>query len=338
MKRFGFHVKFLLAAVIASCTVNAVQFNCNFGSSDFEDLRSYYTCKPTVTLTASTTLEKQTGGHDWFHSNDNVDGLVIIKQNLPFFPQGIGNYFRYLKAIEFSTTNLNSISANDLKPFPQIEWLKLYESNLTSLDGDLFKFSPLLKFLSLKNNKIQHIGPDLLTKLNNLVNLYLQGNDCIDRYANSRAAVTQLATQLTALCQFQDSTIIETTTLMTVTGQPIERCSCTDEITELRTENQRQDEKIEQQNKAIQEQDEEVKQQNKEIHEQGINIAQLQQSNDLLVQLFAELQQSYAQLQQSNDQVAKLNDQFLELKTAIEDRLLQVETKQQEISSVPCSN
>lgn len=338
-------MKFLLAAVIASCTVNAVHFNCNFAACDFEGLRSYYTCQPTVTLTASTTLEKQTGGHDWFHSNDNVDGLVIIKQNLPFFPQGIGNFFRYLKALDFSTTNLNSISANDLKPFPELAWLKLYESNLTSLDGDLFKFTPLLKFLSLKNNKIQHIGPDLLTKLNNLVAVYLQGNDCIDRYANSRESVTQLATQLTALCQFQDLTIIESTTLMSATETPIERCSCTDEITELRTENQRQDEKILQQsgkiekhNKAIQEQNEEIKQQNKEIQEQRFNIDQLQQSNDHLTQLYAQLQQSYAKLQQSNDKVIKSNEQLLELKTAIEDRLLQVETKQREILSVPCSN
>lgn len=110
--------------------------------------------------------------------------------------------------------------------------------NLTSLDGDLFKFNPLLKYISLGNNKIQHIGQDLVTNLHDLEDLSLSGNICINRSAKTRADVVELAPQLSVLCPpLDETTTTAATTVVTTTKQPTEQCSFDDEIEELRKEN-----------------------------------------------------------------------------------------------------
>lgn len=243
MKRFGFHVKFILVAVIASFTVDAVQFNCEFRFLSISKFGGAYSCIPTVTLTGSTSLESVSGVHQTGSTNDKVGCIWIERQNLPFFPQGIVNFFKNLRALYFFETILQSISAEDLQPFPQLELLGLYMVNLTSLDGDLFKFNPLLKYISLGNNKIQHIGHDLVTNLNNLEDLSLFGNICINQSAKNRTAVAELAPQLSVLCPPLDPTTT-TATVGTTTKQPTDQCSCEDEIEELRQENQQQTKEI----------------------------------------------------------------------------------------------
>lgn len=234
LKRFGFHVKFLLVAAITGFTADAVQFDCYFEYDTLDFVGSVYSCWVTVTSLGSTTLENVTGIHQWYPSNtnDDVEFLNIRNQNLPFVPQGIVIFFKNLRAIQISDTRMISISAQDLQPFPELEYLFLSGHNLTSLDGDLFSCTPLLKFIFLALNQIQHIGHDLVTNLDNLENLDLQANICINKVARNRTDVVELAPQLSLLCPPLD----EVTTVATTTELPIEQCPCDDEIGELRKE------------------------------------------------------------------------------------------------------
>lgn len=205
----------MLVAVIAGSTVDAVHFNCGrfmYLDRYFVELITQYICMPGVTMGTSTALESVIGDH-WteYLSNDDVEGLIIANQNMPFVPQGIDSFFKNLKALEYSSTLLLSLSAEDLRPLPQLEFIVLYRTYLTSFNGDLFLYNPLLKSIDLSWNGIQHIGENFVTNLDYLERLDFYGNYCVDTGARNRTAVMELASQLSDLCPPLDATTIATT-------------------------------------------------------------------------------------------------------------------------------
>lgn len=218
-----------------------------------------YTCEARATSLESSILENVAGDHLPGNSNNNVDYLKT--SHLPFVPAGIAEFFDNLRAIDISSNEVFLISAEDLRPFPQLEFLALYLNNLVSIDGDLFSFTPHLKCIAFAYNQIQHIGNDLVTNLNYLQYLYLNGNVCVDQNAVTQAEVEELAPQLSVLCP--PLLVTTTAAAATTTPEPIEQCSCNDEIDELRAS----------------------------VQQQNTEIAQLQQSNAQLLQTNTELVQ-----------------------------------------------
>lgn len=270
----------MLLAVTTILTADAVLFDCHFGSSDFIDYGIIYECSATVTLTGSTTLESVTGLHQNGYTNDNVTALFINQQNLPFIPQRISNIFKNLRVMRYWSTNMVSINAEDLRPFPQIEHLQFFQNNFTSLDGDLFSHNPILDFLYLGSNQIRHIGQNLVTNLNHLRYLDLTANLCINTGAFNQGDVQILGQQLSVMCPPLDITTTQaTTTVSTSTNQPIEECSCVEEIDELREENQQR-----------------IAQQDEKIVEQNLIIEQLQQSNNQMEARLIEIEAKLREL------------------------------------------
>lgn len=243
--------KCVLTAVLLTCSVKAIEFRCvftiNVPATGYEER---YSCIPTViNRTESSSLENVTGNHLPEKSNDDVQGLWISTQKLPFLPGGIADFFKNLDALTIQVSSLMSISANDLRPFPRLVILYLHQNKLTSLDGDLFKYTPQLKYVYLHYNQILHIGHDLVTNLNSLTRLFFQQNICIDRYAETRSAVILLGAQLSVLCP--PLNVTTTTLRTTTTGNIDDKCLCEEEIEELRVLNQQHNRDNEHQNREI---------------------------------------------------------------------------------------
>lgn len=97
---------------------------------------------------------------------------------------------------------LKSISAADLEQFPNLVFLEVSGSPLTSLDGDLFKYNPNMRYIYLYQNQIQHVGLDLVKNLNNLQALYMHGNPCTheDTYTFDRKGTLKLNDELPLMC------------------------------------------------------------------------------------------------------------------------------------------
>lgn len=66
-----------------------------------------------------------------------------------------------------------SLTAKDLQPFANLVSFDLHDNKITSLDGDLFNFTPNSIYANFMFNQIQHIGDDLVTTLNNLEYLFM---------------------------------------------------------------------------------------------------------------------------------------------------------------------
>lgn len=208
---------FLIGSMIATAMVTAVRFDCIFEVRTYTAAGSAYTCRPTVILTGSTALEIVTSVHQSGYVNDNVQSLWVQDQNLPFFPQNIVNSFKNLKAILFLNINLLSITAEDLQHFPQLQQLEISHNDLKVLAGGLFSNTPLLMFINLGFNQIESIGHGLVTSLENLQYLYLNGNTCIDANADTQDAVKNLSTLLSDECPPEETTTSTATTTATTT-------------------------------------------------------------------------------------------------------------------------
>lgn len=162
-----FFAKYVLAAVLFTFSVKAVQFDCHFQTvnNKWSGLGTCYACSATVNNSSSTSVESVTGVHEARKSNNDINYLRIVNQHLPLFPEGIANFFKNLDSFYIYNTSLTSITANDLRPFPHLKFLHLAVNQLTSIDGHLFALAPLLRFVSFADNQIQHIGHGLATNL-----------------------------------------------------------------------------------------------------------------------------------------------------------------------------
>lgn len=160
-----------------------------------------YECRPVVISPEnSSVLEAVKGNHLAGKSNLDVAFLYIVGQDLTYVPKGIENFLPNLKGIQYYISNLMKISADDLKPFPQLLIFYVHTGNLVSLDGNLFQYTLDLQWVGFFKNKIEHIGHNLLTDLHQLQHIHFGENVCTSLFANSIEEVKELNEKLPILC------------------------------------------------------------------------------------------------------------------------------------------
>lgn len=161
-----------------------------------------------------THVRSVTGNHLSRNSNVDIQGFVleIDPLQLDRIPRGIETYFPNIAAIFWSNVNLTSITSEDLRPFPNLQLLGLWDNQLTSLDGDLFVHTPKIGFVNFQSNAIRNVGYGLLDGLN-LTRAYFANNSCIDFDAHEPESVPELMTKLYDQCPpLMTTTILPTTT------------------------------------------------------------------------------------------------------------------------------
>jgi hypothetical protein len=125
---------------------------------------------PEVTITGAQ------GSHLPGRSNDDVNGLNLRGAQLRKFPKNIEKTFKNLTSIRFDSCILPEIRQSDLKVFPGLKFLYLYENQLKVLEPGLFKFNPLLQRINLDRNPFKFIDAKVFSDLKNLTSLHL--GDC----------------------------------------------------------------------------------------------------------------------------------------------------------------
>ena len=102
--------------------------------------------------------------------------------------------------INFWQGNITTISAEDLKPLPNLLMLIIGGQKLITIDGDLFKHTPWVTDILFNDNIIENVGLDLLTGLTNLTYVDFTSNTCINRSADTPAAIENLRNELISQC------------------------------------------------------------------------------------------------------------------------------------------
>lgn len=192
--------------LIYSSFVTALEFHCEFTVTSWSVVKNAYTCVPTINTSGSKTeLDSVIGAHEFQKSNSDVEFLFVYKQTVERMPKGIENFFPNIKVIEINTANLSSISADDLKPFPDLLMFASFNNKLLSVDGDLFKFTPKVRWATFHKSAVEHVGTDLFAPLKDLVYVNFEGNTCIDSMAKTPEEIKKLREELALKCAMENA-------------------------------------------------------------------------------------------------------------------------------------
>jgi len=130
-------------------------------------------------------VESAIGKHLSNKNFDDVEGFDADNLTTHYFPRGLEKIFKNLKMIDINNGRLKEIHQADLKPFPKLVCLELYENDIESLEKGLFDYNPKLEMIWLSSNKIVHIDVNLFDNLVKLTYLSLDANRCISEFAEN---------------------------------------------------------------------------------------------------------------------------------------------------------
>ncbi|CAH1710629.1 unnamed protein product [Chironomus riparius] len=140
------------------------------------------------------------------NTNDSIRtdtvGFRIFNISTRYFPQGLDRMFNNLKVIEISFGQLKEIHQTDLKPFMLLEVIYFYSNDIEVLESGLFDDNKSLRYILFTKNKLAHIDGNVFEKLLHLTNLYLNGNECIDKFTEiNSTALQQIRKTIKNQCQ-----------------------------------------------------------------------------------------------------------------------------------------
>jgi len=134
----------------------SASLECKYSSSAWGTLGTIYWCdvKNAVNITTldAAHVDDIYGTHLASYNNDNVTAFSVTIGQVHYFPHGLNKFFKNLKGIQIGNTGLKEFHQRDLKDFPKLMNLHLWNSNVEILEENLFKFNPNLDYIYLWSN------------------------------------------------------------------------------------------------------------------------------------------------------------------------------------------
>lgn len=134
-------------------------------------------------------------------TNNDVDAITI--QNAPelsFFPKRFNTIFTNIRAITIANTGLKTITAEDLRPFPELTNVYLTSNKLTKIEPRLFAFNPKLGTLDLSYNQIKTIPSDFFEPIPLLKVASFKDNICVQMNVRTFDEVKALKNEILKNC------------------------------------------------------------------------------------------------------------------------------------------
>jgi len=179
-------------------STSAIELNCTFGNVFYTIPGSLYTCTATLLSNENSDVTLVIGNHDNDRDHFDVEALRIQSQALQFFPTNVEEFFPNLKAFSFYNNSISSITNNHLRPFPNLEYLRVLLNNITVLDTNLFSNMTSVRYIDFDSNNLRHVGHDI--DLPDTGYLYFQSNPCIDERATTAGEIANVKLDLLRGC------------------------------------------------------------------------------------------------------------------------------------------
>ncbi|CRK96617.1 CLUMA_CG010164, isoform A [Clunio marinus] len=175
--------------------------DCEFDPITWASVPTYYGCKADVIHTGSVSEIDNVIGEHWDdHNNTLVEFIYVYNQTLPRIPLNLKTFFPNIKGIEWHSSKLQKVTAEDLEPFPHLTHFASFYNPLGSLDGDLFKHNPNMLWIYIYNSSLKSIGEDFFSNLNELTFLNFEKNLCINAVAKTPSEIEKLKSQIRLKC------------------------------------------------------------------------------------------------------------------------------------------
>lgn len=191
--------------------------NCNWGGDLFESEQRnhYYTAFAEKLEVKDSNEETELSSRN---PKKNVEALAIVNHTFISMPIILNQLFANLLALEVKKCGLSAIKKSDLKNWPHLKELWMWDNNIKELPRDLFEHSHhSLEVVSFKNNKIEFISKETLKPLKNLLIADFRENVNIDMiYQRNRlnknaiedaVSLTMLNKEIAKRCQREVSPV-----------------------------------------------------------------------------------------------------------------------------------
>ncbi|KAL7013502.1 hypothetical protein ACKWTF_015427 [Chironomus riparius] len=194
--------------------VQLIDIDCEYESESYVQIGSIYRCKIVnylnITSKETVAITSAKGNHTSGKSNDDVEGFMAYTKNIQHFPKNLQNIFKNIKKISIEYGRIKEISSKDLKPFPKLENLQLYENDIEILEEGVFAYNSDLMLINLRYNKLVHIGHNVFDFLTKLTYLYIEYNPCISMNTDNKkpTAVQVLLNNVYSNCFVPDYTAL----------------------------------------------------------------------------------------------------------------------------------
>jgi len=247
---------FILVIVTCISSSSGIIINCLFDDFSWQ-IGLRYTCTVDVvdmSGNAAAFLDV-TGIHQPARTNSHVLGIRFLRNPFDRMPTNIESFFPNLMFIAFYGGNLTFISAENLKPFRNLQQFFVNSNQISIIEGDLFKYSPNIQIMQFWGNRITNVGHGLLIGLRMLRQADFGRNSCIDISA-SQETIANLTRALLLQCP----PLATITTISTTSSDCNVRCTINEETDELRSQvnaladaNEKQEERINELEKRLSE-------------------------------------------------------------------------------------
>ncbi|KAG4071478.1 hypothetical protein HA402_011632 [Bradysia odoriphaga] len=136
--------------------------------------------------TEDVTISSINGEEASFYSDKSITVLEIFSRDFHYLPKGLEKFFPNIKLLSIINTELESVKSDDLKPFVHLTMVNLNGNKITTLDSNVFEFNPEITILKIVfNDKLKHIGADILTPLKKLQDADFSRNGCVDNFVSN---------------------------------------------------------------------------------------------------------------------------------------------------------
>lgn len=161
-----------------------------------------YQCSPRVVqIDQSRNVVGVSQNHLQGNTEQDVKALRFYNQEIDFFPKDIDLFFTNLEFIQFQNCPIKSFTKDDLKNFLKLRLFEVYIGQLTTISGDVFKYSPELEFAGFSGNRITNVGPGIFQHSTKIAYARFTNNLCINSRAdNNTEEVATVALELAFKC------------------------------------------------------------------------------------------------------------------------------------------
>lgn len=196
--KFEIFVLILFLTSIKSFTIN-----CDFQLSQDEPfIGVVYECdvRSLDQSLNSTHLTGYSGNHLQGFSAVDVRKIFFQFTSLSVVPQGIQEFFPTIYSLQITGSPISSVTGFELNEYKNLQVFILDQTNLIRVPGNFFGENLAIRHISFSNNRIQHVGINILDHLPRLEWVDFVFNVCIHGWATTPEAIVVLKENLRKLC------------------------------------------------------------------------------------------------------------------------------------------
>lgn len=198
-KAFAFVAIVLIVAIQPS---NGFTIDCIYKQFTFTSVLNVYTCEPMLIRKApgDRIVTGVSQNHPAGRMDSDVRGFHLDRSTIEFIPEGLATFWPNLELIVMRWTSVNTISAASLVGLRNLRQIILDDSNIVSIDNDVFVNNPLIRQISLLRNPVRNVGNCAFEELSLLTVLDMRNNMCMNQRAATRVQVTGMVPQVVIRC------------------------------------------------------------------------------------------------------------------------------------------